>query len=347
GRGRGALGGGGGGGAAVGVSGAPADAACYSLVAGVSPGAEGGGIGLALKLAQRAWALGAGAGRMRWTFDPLLRRNAWFNIARLGAVGTEYWVDFYGEVADGVNDPETDRLAVAWDLRAPLPASAARGGGPGCPRAPGGGRAPAGPGPGGGAGRGARAGGWRQAAVLDPGRYPHHRARRPGPGPPLAARRPGGPRRRRGRGLPGAGGHRSRLVCPGEGAGPAVKIEAVELRVVRLPLVTPFRTSQHSQDERAALLVCAPTTQGEGGADCAVDAGPWYEPEFLSGARAVMAEYLVPMLMAAPDLAAAQVQPVLTPVKGHQMAKAALETAVLDAELRAKQMSFAQYLGAV
>src|SRR5262249_40249497 len=47
------------------------------------------------------------------------------------------------------------------------------------------------------------------------------------------------------------------------------------------------------------------------------------------------------------DLAAAQVQPVLAPVKGHQMAKAALETAVLDAELRAKQMSFAQYLGAV
>jgi len=126
-----------------------------------------------------------------------------------------------------------------------------------------------------------------------------------------------------------------------------VKIESVELRVVRLPLVTPFRTSQHRQDERVALLVCAHTTEGEGWADCAVDAGPLYEPEFLSGARAVMAEYLVPMLMAAPDVAAARVQSVLAPVKGHQMAKAALETAVLDAELRAKQMSFAQYLGAV
>src|SRR5262249_48297926 len=120
-------------GAAVAVFCAPADAACYSLVAGVSPGAEGGGIGLALKLAQRAWALGAGAGRMRWTFDPLLRRNAWFNIARLGAVGTEYWVDFYGEVADGVNDPETDRLAGAWGLRGPRPASRPRAGGPRSP----------------------------------------------------------------------------------------------------------------------------------------------------------------------------------------------------------------------
>jgi O-succinylbenzoate synthase len=126
-----------------------------------------------------------------------------------------------------------------------------------------------------------------------------------------------------------------------------VKVEAVELRTVRLPLVTPFRTSQHSQDERVALLVCAHTSEGEGWADCAVDTGPVYEPEFLSGARAVMAEYLVPMLMAAPDATAARVQSLLAPVKGHQLAKAALEAAALDAELRTKQMSFAQYLGAV
>ena len=126
-----------------------------------------------------------------------------------------------------------------------------------------------------------------------------------------------------------------------------MKVDAVELRVVRLPLVTPFRTSQASQDERIALLVRARTSEGEGWADCPVSLEPFYEPEFLSGARAVMAEYLVPMLMAAPGVTAARVQAVLAPVKGHQMAKAALETAILDAELRAKQMSFAQYLGAV
>jgi predicted GNAT superfamily acetyltransferase len=120
-------------GAAVAVFSAPADAACYSLIAGVSPQAESRGIGLALKLAQRAWALRAGVSRMVWTFDPLLRRNAWFNIARLGAVGTEYFVDFYGEITDAVNDPETDRLAVTWNLRAPLPAFTARAGLPGSP----------------------------------------------------------------------------------------------------------------------------------------------------------------------------------------------------------------------
>jgi len=61
----------------------------------------------------------------------------------------------------------------------------------------------------------------------------------------------------------------------------------------------------------------------------------------------VMAEYLVPMLTAAPAVTAARVQTILASIKGHQMAKAALETAILDAELRAKHMSFATYLGAV
>jgi len=112
-------------GASVAVFGSPASASCYSLIAGVRPETASRGVGLALKLAQRAWALGAGVVWMSWTFDPLLRRNARFNISRLGAVGTGYLVDFYGEIADGVNDSETDRLAVSWDLRAALPGSMA------------------------------------------------------------------------------------------------------------------------------------------------------------------------------------------------------------------------------
>lgn len=124
-------------------------------------------------------------------------------------------------------------------------------------------------------------------------------------------------------------------------------IDAVELRVVRLPLVTPFRTAQGSQDERVALLVRVITADGDGWADCGVSPEPFYEPEFLTATRAVMAGYLVPMLRAEPALTAARVQQVLAPVKGHQMAKAALETALLDAELRAAGMSLARYLGAV
>lgn len=105
-------------GAAVAVRGPGNDT--YSLVA-----AADRGLGLAVKRAQRAWALGIGARTMRWTFDPLVGRNARFNLAKLGAVGTEYLVDFYGPMTDGVNDgDESDRLTVTWDLTAPVPADA-------------------------------------------------------------------------------------------------------------------------------------------------------------------------------------------------------------------------------
>ncbi len=73
-----------------------------------------------VKQAQRAWAVELGARTMRWTFDPLVGRNARFNLVKLGAVGTEYLVDFYGPMADGVNEgDETDRLTVVWNLIEP------------------------------------------------------------------------------------------------------------------------------------------------------------------------------------------------------------------------------------
>ncbi|MFJ9560396.1 chorismate synthase [Streptomyces fuscichromogenes] len=99
-------------GAAVAVFGPDRDT--YSLVAAADQG-----LGYAVKGAQRDWALERGARTMRWTFDPLVGRNARFNLAKLGATGTEYLVDFYGPMADGVNDgDESDRLTVTWDLTA-------------------------------------------------------------------------------------------------------------------------------------------------------------------------------------------------------------------------------------
>ncbi|WP_430379451.1 chorismate synthase [Streptomyces sp. B1-3] len=101
-------------GAAVAVFGAPAAKEAYSLVAAAEPGR-----GQLVKQAQRAWALGLGARTMRWTFDPLVARNARFNLVKLGATGTEYVVDFYGPMTDGVNGgDESDRLTATWDLTA-------------------------------------------------------------------------------------------------------------------------------------------------------------------------------------------------------------------------------------
>ncbi|MEU1804463.1 chorismate synthase [Streptomyces sp. NPDC019937] len=105
-------------GAAVAVFGPPADRGAYSFVA--AAGASDRGVGFALKQAQRVWALERGARVMRWTFDPLVRRNARFNLVKLGAVGAEYLVDLYGPMNDGVNDgDESDRLTADWDLNTP------------------------------------------------------------------------------------------------------------------------------------------------------------------------------------------------------------------------------------
>ncbi len=71
----------------------------HSHMAAVLPQAADRGIGTALKLHQRAWALRHEIDRIVWTFDPLVRRNARLNLTKLGGVGVEYLVDFYG--ADG------------------------------------------------------------------------------------------------------------------------------------------------------------------------------------------------------------------------------------------------------
>lgn len=87
------------------------------------------GIGYALKLTQRAYCLDQGISRVRWTFDPLLSRNAHFNLNKLGATADRFLPNFYGEMTDTLNRGErSDRLMVRWDLERE-PAGPARGDG--------------------------------------------------------------------------------------------------------------------------------------------------------------------------------------------------------------------------
>jgi predicted GNAT superfamily acetyltransferase len=75
------------------------------------------GVGYALKLGQRAQALDQGIHVARWTFDPLVARNAWFNLGKLGAVADRFGRAFYGEMSDAINRGDrTDRLVIRWDL---------------------------------------------------------------------------------------------------------------------------------------------------------------------------------------------------------------------------------------
>ncbi|MFI6803354.1 GNAT family N-acetyltransferase [Streptosporangium canum] len=112
-------------GASVGFLAAPAGRVLHSHVTGA---AIGRGIGFALKLHQRAWALERGLERITWTYDPLVRRNAHFNLVKLGARPEEYLPSFYGVMADAINTgDESDRMLAVWRLTEPRVLAAVQG----------------------------------------------------------------------------------------------------------------------------------------------------------------------------------------------------------------------------
>ena len=100
----------------------------HSHILGVLPESEARGVGFDMKQHQRRWCLARGVGVMEWTTDPLIRRNVYFNLAKLGAEAPEYLVDFYGEMRDAFNaGDESDRLLIRWHLDSRRSESAARG----------------------------------------------------------------------------------------------------------------------------------------------------------------------------------------------------------------------------
>jgi o-succinylbenzoate synthase len=125
-----------------------------------------------------------------------------------------------------------------------------------------------------------------------------------------------------------------------------MKLTGVELRRIRMPLVAPFRTSFGTETCRDILLVRAVTSDSEGWGECVAMSDPLYSSEYADAAADVLRRFLVPALAARPSLDASSVAPTLSSFKGHRMAKAALEMAVLDAELRACGRTLARELGA-
>ncbi|MCB0965912.1 MAG: o-succinylbenzoate synthase [Ilumatobacter sp.] len=124
-----------------------------------------------------------------------------------------------------------------------------------------------------------------------------------------------------------------------------MRLERLELRRIGLELVVPFRTSFGTELHRDILLVHVTTDVGDGWGECVAMSAPFYSPEFVDGADLVIRRHLWPTLVAAGELRAADVAMVLEPIHGHPMAKAALEMAILDAELRANDSTFHQLLG--
>jgi len=123
-----------------------------------------------------------------------------------------------------------------------------------------------------------------------------------------------------------------------------VRIDKVELREVSVPLKGAFRTSFGTDLDHNVVLVRVVSGDVEGWAECVAGEDPAYSSEYTAGAVDVMVRYLIPALAQldrAEDFADA-----VKWIKGHRMAKAAIETAFLDAQLKAAGTSFASYLGA-
>jgi predicted GNAT superfamily acetyltransferase len=89
----------------------------HSHITGVLKEVQHHGVGFLLKKAQREWCLERGIERVTWTFDPMVARNAYFNLVKLGAVADRFHRNYYGEMEDAFNRGErSDRIEVVWDL---------------------------------------------------------------------------------------------------------------------------------------------------------------------------------------------------------------------------------------
>jgi O-succinylbenzoate synthase len=126
-----------------------------------------------------------------------------------------------------------------------------------------------------------------------------------------------------------------------------MKVEQLELRTIHLPLVRPFRTSFGTQNAREVIILKITTEDGTiGWSECVALSEPLYSPEYVAGSLDLMRRFLIPALKAAGDITAQDVAPILAPFLGSPMAKATLETALLDAQLKIESTSLAAFLGA-
>ena len=128
-----------------------------------------------------------------------------------------------------------------------------------------------------------------------------------------------------------------------------INIRSIELRRISVPLVTPFRTSFSTETHRDILLVRVETDDAVGWGECVSGNEPLYSNEYVEGSQQVMIDHLIPRLFAfrSRPMSAHDVAHILRPVKDHRMAKAALEAAILDAQLHENNVSLATHLGSI
>jgi len=124
-----------------------------------------------------------------------------------------------------------------------------------------------------------------------------------------------------------------------------MKIERVELHHIELPLTHPFETSFGRETYRPCILVAVRAAGLTGWGECVAGSGPWYSSETIGTAWHILRDFLVPAVLEGEITSPADVVECFRPVKGHQMARAALENAVWDLLAQMQDVSLADLLG--
>ena len=123
-------------------------------------------------------------------------------------------------------------------------------------------------------------------------------------------------------------------------------IQSIELREIRLPLIHFFETSFGRTTERRIILARVVDSDGaEGWGECTCGEGPFYSEEWTDSSWSTMQEFLAPMVVGRQVETAAQIYALMKPVRGHRMAKAALENACWDLEARRLGVALWRHLG--
>ena len=124
-----------------------------------------------------------------------------------------------------------------------------------------------------------------------------------------------------------------------------MRIDQVEIRYIQLPLVHPFETSFGREDERDTILVAVRSEGLTGWGEAATSLGPWYEYETVETSWHVLRDFLGPRLVGQDVVTAQDAARLMTPVRGHNLAKMGVEAAIWDLYGQAEGRSVSNLLG--
>ena len=126
-----------------------------------------------------------------------------------------------------------------------------------------------------------------------------------------------------------------------------MQIRQLTLREIHLKLLAPFETSMDCVTDRRILLAELDLDGATGWGECTAGENPFYSPEDTDTCWHILTTYLWPMLKGKSIASAAEVWDLLDQVRGHNMAKATLETAAWDAEAKLNHLPLWKLLGGV